>query len=161
MQRAQIGERSGRRCQLDIGSRLPFGEFRRQQADDQKRNVGKPDKLNRVRDGVAVDCVDREGADTAEGEQRAASERRRAADGGDHRAAWSEKQAGHSNDDDIERCIRRTGIAGRPDDPSDQQHVGEKLKAGLRQIVLPQKACDAIDNRQSANGDQDWCHDPE
>ena len=49
VERSQVGQRPRRHGQLHIGSQLPLGQLRRQQANDQKRNVRKAQRLDGVR----------------------------------------------------------------------------------------------------------------
>ena len=55
----------------------------------------------------------------------------------------------------------RADVAGDPDHPRDQQNVAEELKAGLSQVVLPKKTREAIDYRQSEDGENDWSYNAE
>ena len=128
VQRAQARERVRRLAQLHLGARLPLGEARRQQPDDEEGHVVEPGGLCDLRERGRRQTPS-VAAQPAPPSARASSpcSRDGAADRRHQRAARAEEDARHRDDEDVERRVRRVEIARHPDKPGHEQRVDSEL----------------------------------
>src|SRR5882762_11257990 len=73
---------------------------------------------------------------------------------GDNCVAWSKKQAGSSDDDDVKRDVRRMDNVGGPIEPGYQNDIQRKLQSGLERKGARDSMGKRVDYSEAANNQQ-------
>src|SRR5467141_3544511 len=73
---------------------------------------------------------------------------------GDNCVAWPKKQTCSSDDDDVERDVRRMDNVGGPIEPGYQNDIQRKLQSGLKGKCARNLMCQRVNHRETAHNQQ-------